>query len=126
MTSRSILLSTLVFGLAGSSAALAGGAECLGCYRHVVTPPVYGSVAENVMVRAPRTVAHAIPGEYGVVSERVLVSPPRKVWQVTRGPHGEAIGCWVVVAPQFAMRHRHVMLRAPQVVHETIPPASAT
>src|SRR4051812_34595426 len=113
MTCRSILLSALAFGLAGSTAAIAGGADCIGCSRHVVPPPLYGSVAETVMVRAPRTVAHAIPGQYGMVSERVLVSPPRKVWQVTRGPHGEAIGCWVVVPPQFAVRQRHVMLRAP-------------
>src|SRR3954469_20504389 len=126
MTSRSILLSALAFGLAGSSAALASGAECLGCYRHVVTPPVRGRVAENVMVRARRTVAHAIPGQYGVVSERVIVSPPRKVWQVMRGPHGEAIGCWVVVPAQFAVRQRHVMVRAPQVVHETTPAVYAT
>src|SRR3954466_5882447 len=106
MSRSSVLLSALAFGLAGSTAALAGGAECIGCYRHVVTPALYGSVAENVMVRAPRTVAHAIPGAYGVVSERVLVSPPRKVWQVTRGPHGEAIGCWGVVPAPVAPRPR--------------------
>ena len=124
MRVRSIVLPAVVGLSALASPALAGG--CVNCYRHVVTPPVYGSVAEQVMVRAPRTVAHAIPGEYGSVAESVLVSPPRKVWQVTRGPHGEAIGCWVVIPAQFAVRHRTVEVRAPQVVHETIPAAYAT
>src|SRR5829696_8386302 len=124
MRVRSIVLPAVVGLSALASPALAGG--CVNCYRHVVTPPVYGSVAEEVMVRAPRTVAHAIPGEYGSVAETVLVSPPRKVWQVTRGPHGQAIGCWVVIPAQFAVRHRTVEVRAPQVVHETIPAAYAT
>src|SRR5215207_216077 len=124
MRVRSIVLPAVVGLSALASPALAGG--CVNCYRHVVTPPVYGSVAQEVMVRAPRTVAHAIPGEYGSVAETVLVSPPRKVWQVARGPHGEAIGCWVVIPAQFAVRHRTVEVRPPQVVHETIPAAYAT
>src|SRR5829696_6881943 len=124
MRVRSIVLPAVVGLSALASPALAGG--CVNCYRHVVTPPVYGSVAQEVMVRAPRTVAHAIPGEYGSVAETVLVSPPRKVWQVARGPHGEAIGCWVVILAQFAVRHRTVEVRPPQVVHETIPAAYAT
>jgi hypothetical protein len=73
MRVRSIVLPAVVGLSALASPALAGG--CVNCYRHVVTPPVYGSVAEEVMVRAPRTVAHAIPGEYGSVAETVLVSP---------------------------------------------------
>ena len=115
------------FGLAAlASPALAGGYDCIGCYRHVVTPPVYGTVSEQVMVRAPRTVAHTIPGEYGSVSERVMISPPRKECMVTRDPYGNAVGCWVVVPAQYAVQRRAVMVRAPQVVHETVPPVYAT
>src|SRR4051794_22038370 len=69
MRARSIVLPALA-GLGLASPAPAGG--CVNCYRHVVTPPVYGSVAEQVMVRAPRTVAHTVPGEYASVAEQVL------------------------------------------------------
>ena len=82
----------------------------------MVTPPVYGAIAEKVMVRAPRTVAHAIPGEYGAVAEKVMISPPRKAWTVTRDAYGNLVGCWVVVPARFAVQHRTVMVRAPQVV----------
>ena len=55
---------------------LFGGARrrgCAGCY--LVTPPIYGTNTQTVMVTAPRTIAHSIPGEYGVVAEKVMVSP---------------------------------------------------
>jgi hypothetical protein len=115
------------FGLVAlASPALAGGYGCVGCYRHVVTPPVYGTIAEPVMVRAPRTIAHAIPGEYGMIAEKVLIAPPRKIWKVMPDVYGNAIGCWVVVPAQYAVQHRTVMVRAPQVVHQTLPPVYAT
>lgn len=119
-------LPAAAFGLSAlATPALAGGG-CLGCYRHVVTPAVYGAVAEQVMVRAPRTVAHAIPGQYETVAERVMIAPPRKVWQVSRDAYGRVVGCWVVVPAQYAVRHRTVMVRAPQMVHQTLPAVYAT
>ena len=78
MRVRSTLLPTALGVALLASPALAGGYGCVGCCRYVVTPPVYGAIAEKVMVRAPRTVAHAIPGEYGAVAEKVMISPPRK------------------------------------------------
>ena len=123
---KSFLLAGLGIGVLASSSALAGGAGCATCYRQVMTPPVYGTVANTVMVRAPRTVAHTVPGEYGMVAEKVMVSPPRKTWQVRRDVYGHAIGCWVMTPARYAVQHRHVTMRAPQVVHETLPPAYAT
>jgi hypothetical protein len=55
-----------------------------------------------------------------------MISPPRKEWMVTRDAFGNAVGCWVVVPAQYAVRHRTVMVRAPQVVHETVPPVYAS
>src|SRR4051812_8768405 len=122
-----IILRSLLFPVAigaaalGSSAAWAGGCYRAACYRHVVQPPVYGVVSENVLVQPPQAFARTIPGEYASFSEKVLVAPPRKVWQVTRGPHGEVIGCWVTTPAKYAVQPRSVMVRPPQVVQETTP-----
>lgn len=126
MAYRSPVLMT-AFGVSlFTTAALADGAKCVDCYRHVKTPAVYGSVAESVMVRAPRTVAHTVPGHYQTVAEKVMVSPPRKVWQVTHDKHGHKVGCWVVVPARFAVHHRTVMVQPPRVVHQTVPALYAT
>ncbi len=109
-----------------TTAAMAGGVGCTDCFRHVSSPPVYGSVAESVMVRAPRTVAHTVPGHYQTVAEKVMVSPPRRVWQVTRDAHGHKVGCWVSIPGQYATYHRQVMVQPPRVVHQTVPAIYAT
>lgn len=109
-----------------TTAAMAGGVGCTDCFRHVSTPPVYGAVAESVMVRAPRTIAHTVPGRYQTVAEKVMVSPPRKVWQVTRDAHGHKVGCWVVIPGQYAVHHRQVMVHPPRVVHQAVPAVYAT
>jgi hypothetical protein len=109
-----------------TTSAMAGGVGCTDCYRHVSTPPVYGSVAESVMVRAPHTIAHTVPGHYQTVAEKVMVSPPRKVWQVTRDAHGHKVGCWVVIPGQYAVHHRRVMVHPPRVVHHAMPAVYAT
>ena len=56
MTFRSVLFMAAVLGGAtiASSAARAGGCYGEACYRHVVQPPVYGVVSENVMIRLLR------------------------------------------------------------------------
>jgi hypothetical protein len=146
----------MAIGAASRFARVAGAAACLAvlsaspalagqqCYRHVVTPAVYGTVVEKVVVAPERVVARRIPAEYGLVSERVVVRPERvvarhipaeygvvaesvmvrpagKVWQVSRDAHGAAVGCWVDVPPVYATRHRKVVVRPASVVHETIP-----
>jgi hypothetical protein len=133
----------------GSGAAMAG-ANCQGgsCYRLVVTPPAYSEVAEQVLVRPAQRLARYIPAEYGSVSETVtvrpaqtfsrhipavygttaetvMVAPARKVWQISIDAHGQKVGCWVTVPAQYATRHRQVVIREAQVVHETIPAVHA-
>src|ERR1700691_3068323 len=95
-------------GLAGLvSLATLGSAQAGNeCYRRVVTPATYRTVAETVLVEPERQDAayvppstrtveepvvvepareltETIPAEYGVVENVVLVSPAQRVWQVT-------------------------------------------
>jgi hypothetical protein len=121
-----VLPSVFALALIAAPAFAGGGVECLDCYRHVVTPPLYGAVAEKVMVRAPRTIAHTIPGQYGTVAEKVMIAPPRKVWQAGRDPYGRAIGCWVLLPAQYAVQHRTVMVRTPQGMRPFRPPMPST
>ena len=120
------------FGLAAaalsSSGAFAGAPGCPsgGCYQHVSTPPVYGTVPETVMVSPPTSVARELPPQYAMVAEKVLVSPGGKRWEVTRDAYGNMIGCWVYDPPRYAVEHRRVMVRAPHVVHERVPAVYAT
>lgn len=116
---RTLLASALLAGL--STPALAGGCGGGDCYQRVVTPPVYDTVAEQVMVRPPHHYAATVPGEFTTVSERVLVSPARRVWQVTHDAYGRTIGCWVTVPARYALHHRQVMVRAPQTVRHYQP-----
>jgi hypothetical protein len=119
------MLRILVPALAGlalsASAALAGGAPCVTCYREVVHPPVYGAHHERVMIRAPRTVSQVIPAQYETVTETVVVAPVRKVWQVSVDAYGRKIGCYVTIPAQYATRHRKVLVRAEQIVPVAIP-----
>jgi hypothetical protein len=108
-------------GLAVTAAPAMAGGGCATCYRHVVQPPVYGSVADRVMVTPPRTISHVIPAAYETRSETVLVSPARKVWQVKHDHYGATVGCWVEIPAKHAVRHVKVQVRAEQVVHETLP-----
>src|SRR3954470_15042576 len=104
--------------------ALGVGAQASQCYRRVVEPPQYRSVAErelvsperevaehvpavtrsvedSVVVRPERRFTRVIPAEYGEVRETVEVSPAHSEWR-TRFEDGEAIGCWVRVPARFA------------------------
>jgi hypothetical protein len=106
------------------------------CYRRVVSPPEYRTVAERVLVEPERQVAEivpavtqaveqtvvvepahevteAIPAEYDLVEETVLVSPAQRVWQVS-DQYGETVGCWVTVPPRYAREARRVLVRPPQ------------
>lgn len=103
-----------------TTAAQAGcaGAEC---YRHVSTPPVYGSVSERVLVRPAETVYRTTPPIYDTVAEQVLVEPGRRVWQTRHDPHGGLVGCWVDIPPRYATRHRRVLVQPGASIPETIP-----
>ena len=121
------LVAALVIGLAApASGALASPSECVACYRQVVRPPVSRAVSERVMLHPRHSVARTILPRYDTIAEKVLVASARNVWQVTRGPRGEAIGCWVTIPAQYAIRHRSVMVRPAQVVAEAIPAATIT
>ncbi|WP_457107691.1 hypothetical protein [Methylobacterium sp. P5_C11] len=123
---RTALLAATLGGVLLAAPAQAGGCYGSECYRHVVTPPVYDTVQENVLVRPPRTVYRTAPPVYDTVSERVMVSPGGRFWQTSRGPGGELIGCWVTTPPRFAVRTRTVLVRPAQSIPETIPPEYAS
>ena len=123
---RTTLIAAALGGLLLAAPAQAGGCYGSACYRHVVTPPVYDTVQENVLVRPPRTVYRTVPPVYETVSERVMVSPGGRFWQTSRGPGGELIGCWVTTPPRFAVRTRTVLVRPAQAIPETIPPQYAS
>jgi hypothetical protein len=108
-----------------ASAAQAGGCGGAACYRYVATPPVYGAVNEQVLVRPAETVYRTVPPVYDTVSERVLVSPGGRVWQTRRDAYGELVGCWVDVPPQYTVRSRRVLVQPAQTIPETIPPEYA-
>ncbi|KAA2236397.1 hypothetical protein [Salinarimonas soli] len=119
------MLRLVVPALAGlalsASAALAGGAPCVTCYREAVHPPVYGTYHERVMTRAPRTLTHVIPARYETVTETVVVAPERRVWQVSLDPYGRRIGCWVTIPAQYETRHRQVLVQPEEIVPVAIP-----
>jgi hypothetical protein len=118
--------------LATMTSALAGNE----CYRRVVSPASYRTLAETVLVEPERQVAEyvpavtqaveqrvvieparevteTIPAQYDVVEETVLVSPARRVWQVS-DRYGETVGCWVTIPPCYARQARRVLVRPAQ------------
>lgn len=123
------LISTTALAIAGAilfgASAQAGGCGGAECYRYVATPPVYGAVNEQVLVRPAETVYRTVPPVYDTVSERVLVSPGGRVWQTRRDAYGELVGCWVDVPPQYTVRSRRVLVQPAQTIPETIPPEYA-
>ncbi|MDB5646903.1 hypothetical protein [Methylobacterium sp.] len=116
-----LLLAAIAGAVISVSSAQAGGCGGAECYRHVNTPPVYGAVAERVLVRPAETVYRTLPPVYETVSERILVAPGGRVWQTRRDAYGELIGCWVDVPPQYSVRHRRVLVQPAQSIPETIP-----
>ncbi|CAO4140435.1 hypothetical protein LPLAFNJD_LOCUS689 [Methylorubrum aminovorans] len=107
--------------------AQAGGA-CVSaeCYRRVVTPPVYDTVAERVLVQPPRTVYRTTPPVYDTVSERVLVAPGGRRWETRIDAYGQLVGCWVTTPPRYAVQTRRVLVRPPEAIPHTLPPVYAT
>jgi hypothetical protein len=116
----SFALAAAMAALSGS-AATAGGWGCPTCYRHVVQPPMYGILAEHVMVHPPRRVTHVIPAQYATMTREVIVAHARRVWQETRDASGHLVGCWVTIPAQVRLEHRHVRVSPGRVVHERMP-----
>jgi len=137
-------------GLAGfiSLATLASAQAGNECYRRVVTPATYRTVAEQVLVEPEREVAEyvpavtqaveqtivvepahevtqTIPAEYDTVEDTVLVSPARRVWEV-RDHYGETIGCWVTIPATYAREARQVLVRPAQYRTIEVPALTAT
>lgn len=123
-----------------TSAAQAGGA----CYRKIATPPVYGTFAQQVLVRPAQTSIHKIPAQYATVqrtivvrpaqriahhipavtrtiAQRVMVHGPSRVWSVTRDRYGHEIGCWVHKPAVYATRYRTVVVRPAGVTYSLAP-----
>ena len=139
----------VVFGVAGlvSLGAIAS-AEAHQCYRRVVEPAQYRTVAEPVLVSPEREVAelvpavtreveetvvvrpatqvtHVIPATYGYQSETVLVSPAHREWR-TRDENGDVIGCWVTLPPVYGRVTHRVVVEPARAVTETVPGETAT
>ncbi|GJE70853.1 hypothetical protein [Methylorubrum podarium] len=104
------------------------GGNCVSaeCYRRVVTPPVYDTVAERVLVQPPRTVYRTTPPVYDTVSERVLVAPGGRRWETRVDAYGQLVGCWVTTPPRYAVQTRRVLVRPPEAIPHTLPPVYAT
>lgn len=125
-----------------------GGANANECYRRVVEPAQYQTVAETVMVEPERqipeyvpavarrvaetvvieperTVTRVIPAVYQAVNETVMVRPATREWR-TRNHYGEIVGCWVDVPAEYATRQRTVEVSPAREVEETIPAVTAT
>jgi hypothetical protein len=137
-------LSIVIVALSAGVISAQAGGGCKTCYEKVVTPPLYRTTNETVLVRPAQTIAHATPAEYGVVHDRVMirpaqtvarhipaemgtvaetimVSPASKEWRMTVDAHGRHIGCWVKIPAKYATQHRTVVVRPAQVVHDVIP-----
>ena len=131
------------------SSSASAGCHGAGCYEQVVTPPLYATEHHQFLVAPERRIAHRIPAEYATVPETYLVQPERQIphyvpaeyssvaetvqvshggrqWQVSTDAYGRTVGCWVDVPPQYATRHRQVLVRPASTVYETIPAVTAT
>src|SRR5947209_8137506 len=108
--------------------ALGVGARASQCYRRVVEPAQYRTVAERALASPERVSAVtrsveesvAVRPERGEVGETVEVSPPHSEWR-TRWEDGEAIGCWVRVPARYAARIRRALRTPARVITQTLP-----
>lgn len=76
----------------------------------VQTPPVYRSEPQRVVLQPERKVVHATPAVYGKVAETVMVRPGYVKMKHRRGPCGGTT-CAVTVPPKFKTRCRKVVVQ---------------
>ena len=128
--------------------ALGVAAQAHQCYRRVVEPARYSTVAEQVMVsperevseyapavtrqveesvvvRPEQTIVRVIPAQFEIERETIEVSRAHAEWQ-TRAENGEMIGCWVRVPARYGERLRRVLVNPAREVTQTIPAETAT
>lgn len=119
------------------------GTKYMTCYKKVVTPPVYRTVTERVMVtpatcsqyRTPPTygtaahevvvqpsyqVVHSTPAVYGRIQVTKMVRPARTRW-VRRGCRGDGYKCAVTTPAKYRTRSKRVMVTQRQAWVETRP-----
>lgn len=120
-----------------------GGGKYMTCYKKVVTPPVYRTVAERVMVTPASCTQLQTPPVYGTVAQRVVVQPsyqiartrpavygrvqvtrqvrPARTRWVRRGCRGADYKCAVTTPAKYRSRSKRVMVQPAQNWVETRP-----
>jgi len=133
--------------MAGTDADASGrhrGSSCSTCYQKVMTPPVYRTVVEKVLVQAAhcttvqtppvygtqprhvvleptRQVSRYQPAVYGRVRVQHLVSPAHTKWVYKRGRHGAQYRCAVDVPAKYRSSRQKVQVRPAAQWIETRP-----
>ncbi len=88
---------------------------------HVRTPPVYGTKAQTVVVEPARQVARVTPAVYGKVRTTEMVRPGYTKWKHRRGRCGEHYKCAVQVPPKYRTVKRCVEVQPARHWVETKP-----
>lgn len=126
-----------------------GCCQTTACYQKVVSPPVYRTVMETVMVQPERCtvvqtppvyqtqhqqvvvqparqVVHSTPAVYGKVRVQEQVSPGYTKWKHKRGCCGVQYKCAVAVAPRYRTRSQRVEIQPASHRVETRPAVMGT
>ena len=120
-----------------------GGGKYMTCYKKVVTPPVYRTVTERVMVTPATCSQYRTPPTYGTTAYEVVVQPSTQVVhskravygrvQVTRQVrpahtrwvrnrcHGGNYKCAVTTPPKYRTHSKRVMIQPRTAWVETRP-----
>jgi len=65
-----------------------GGGKYMTCYKKVVTPPLYRSVTERVMVSPATCSQFRTPPTYGTIAQEVVVRPSAQIVHTKRAVYG--------------------------------------
>lgn len=156
MFARSIAVlgaATMIVASAGADAEARGGrrgcCQTTTCLQRVVSPPVYRTVMETVMVQPERCsivqtpavyqtqhqqvvvqperqVVHSTPAVYGRVRVTEQVSPGYTKWRTRRGCCGVQYRCAVNVAPRYRTRRQRVEIQPAAHRVEVLPAVTGT
>jgi hypothetical protein len=107
MKHTKIIVMTAAALLANITLAQAGEPGCTTCYQKIVTPPVYRSVNETVMVRPAQTIAHQTPAQFQTMHERVVVRPAQTYARE--------------IPPQMGVVNETIMVRPAQTIARQTP-----
>ena len=88
---------------------------------NVHTPPVYGTKPQTVVVEPERQVARVIPAVYGKVKTTELVRPGYTKWKHKRGRCGVHYKCAVEVPPKYRKVKRCAVVQPARYWVETKP-----